>query len=91
MSNGTRELLFDMLKDPEEKNPIENAAVLEQMRNALRAELAANEQTKCMVTEKGLVSYSYREREFKRIKQFDSSKGIKDFTVHFGIEKSNNV
>lgn len=83
LSNGGRELLFDMQADPDEKEPVDKQTVLIKMRNELRDVLLANEQTKCMVTETGMVSYPYQERETKRIRQFDLSSGVKDFTVRF--------
>ena len=75
--------MFDMQADQDEKEHFDKQTVLIKMRNELRDVLLANEQTKCMVTETGMVSYPYQERETKRIRQFDLSSGVKDFTVRF--------
>lgn len=80
MANGGREQLFNLSEDPHELHQCleENPAIVEQMRQRALETLSAPE-TSAAVEKDTLKSFPFRARKYRRIYQFDSSRGIQGF------------
>ncbi len=86
MANGGREQLFNLEEDPKEmENLVDREIVIAgRLRHVALRKCLHEEDLKCMVSDRSLVSYSFEPRPLGRLHQFAFSKGITDYTVPSG-------
>ncbi|MBB6734352.1 sulfatase [Cohnella zeiphila] len=84
MANGGREQLFHLREDPNELRELASFLpdVAARLRQAAREEMAKHEALAPALADGDLRSFPFRARELTRIRQFDLSRGVADFTIN---------
>ncbi len=81
IANGGRELLFDLKNDPNELNDLSNTEpqIIEKLNRKAVKNLAITAWSDLALFENKLKAMPFKAQKRCRIKQFDSSRGVKDF------------